>query len=130
MAEQKIKDVPMLTIDGVSIKLGGTLFVAEVASKYDHESEKRIKTVQINEWKIIHVNKTHRKFKVRHENGSETDYTMAGRVMSEVFGKRSSVLKKAKSEVLKHLRELRKEISDLQKIERLYKTSYQSLKGV
>nr|BFD63174.1 hypothetical protein BdHM001_18550 [Bdellovibrio sp. HM001] len=127
MAEQKIKDVPMRTVDGVDFKVGMTLFYSDPKTQYDYESKRRAKTRVLKSMEVTHVNLTHRNFMVRKDDGTETKFIMSGRAIKEFFGKESGAKKFARDEMMQNIHELEREISEKNRVLKLMVKDYKSI---
>lgn len=88
--EPSLRTIPMLTQDGIEIKLNTVLYRAVWESGYGFKSEGKF---EVEALRVFFVNNQSRTFRVRCTRGCESTYKMADGCISEmIYGKVSSAM--------------------------------------
>ena len=78
-----IKDVPMVTVDQVEIRLNSILYKAEWSSGYGFDREGK---ARVEAYRVISIDNSHRHFRLRCMNGCETSYSFE-KSCARLFGR-------------------------------------------
>lgn len=97
--QMKVKDIPMLTSDGVEIKVGTKLYVSH------QEGRRSEPNFEIKEFAVCLVNPSTRRVTMKDSDGREINWTMMERNMAHYRGKKSSAVKDMIKEIAEAIEE-------------------------